>query len=335
VNINPALVQLAVPIDQLYEDPANVRLHPERNLQAIESSLRQFGQQKPVVAMADGKIIAGNGTWRAAKNIGAATVAAVTFDDENEARAMAYALADNRTAELAAWDFGSLTAQLDMLGEAGFDLPALGFTPEDIASFTGATQDTGRGKIPKRRAIPLDLIFCSSSLVNIWMSIAYDAGWKAGCQSTTTGRLERPERWRWRYDISFVDCDFKKYDHATHLMFVEHVRPKYATVRDLMTQRQCRDAGIAYHDFDTVMGWAAQLREVAQNVIVIPKYDCVADIPPEYVLGYSVVSSYGATPLPAEVFAGRRVHLLGGAWADQLGLLSILGDDVVSLDKTT
>ena len=34
-------------------DPENVREHSERNLKAIEAALGQFGQQRPMVALAD------------------------------------------------------------------------------------------------------------------------------------------------------------------------------------------------------------------------------------------------------------------------------------------
>jgi ParB-like chromosome segregation protein Spo0J len=77
VRINDALRDLVVPIGSLHEDEANVRLHPERNLATIRSSLAQFGQQKPIVVLPSGKIVAGNGTWRAAKSMGATKIAAV------------------------------------------------------------------------------------------------------------------------------------------------------------------------------------------------------------------------------------------------------------------
>jgi hypothetical protein len=38
-----------VPIDSIHADPANVRRHPDRNLDAIRASLARFGQQKPLV----------------------------------------------------------------------------------------------------------------------------------------------------------------------------------------------------------------------------------------------------------------------------------------------
>jgi uncharacterized protein DUF6610/ParB-like nuclease family protein len=334
MKINESLAALAVPINELHEDPANVRTHPDRNLATIEASLRQFGQQKPIVALTTGRVIAGNGTLRAARNVGAKHIAVVRFDEEDDARAAAYALVDNRSSDLSEWDFPSLTAQLDMLNAGGIDMAGLGFTDDELEQLmhVGVEQRLVRGRMPKRRAVPLDLIFCAK--LGITRNVlALDAGWKLGCQSGVedVGRTKAVMELL-RSEIVFVDNDFKDYDHRVHRDFVEAFRPKYATVRDLMTVQQCRDAGIAYHDFDTVMAWAAELRAYTDHVIVIPKYDCLDRIPDDYVLGYSVVSSYGGTPLPPERFAGRKVHLLGGTWMDQLGLLAVLGDDVVSLD---
>jgi hypothetical protein len=79
--------------------------------------------------------------------------------------------------------------------------------------------------------------------------------------------------------MTFIDCEFKKYDHEKHLTAIKANSPKYATVRDLMTKEQCDRASIEYFDFDTVMEWAYELEQYAENIIVIPKYNCIADIP--------------------------------------------------------
>ena len=59
-----------VPLDSIHPDPANVRLHEERGLDAIRGSLARFGQQKPIVVDRKGTIRAGNGTYVAAKALG-------------------------------------------------------------------------------------------------------------------------------------------------------------------------------------------------------------------------------------------------------------------------
>src|SRR5438874_8509523 len=92
-----------LPISSLHLDPANARRHPARNLDAIKASLARFGQQKPIVVDAAGICRAGNGTLAAARALGWATIRAVRTPLAG-AEAAAYAIADNRTAELAEWD---------------------------------------------------------------------------------------------------------------------------------------------------------------------------------------------------------------------------------------
>ncbi len=124
-----------VDIDSISPDPANCRKHPQRNLRAIEDSLRRFRQQKPIVVDSSGIIRAGNGTWLAAKKLGWKTVAVVR-SDLPPAELDAYAVVDNRAAELAEWDVEAmekLLATLD-LGDCGFDeseLKALGIAEKD------------------------------------------------------------------------------------------------------------------------------------------------------------------------------------------------------------
>lgn len=59
-----------VTVASLLFDPANVRKHGERNLDAIKASLARFGQQKPIVVDGDGIVRAGNGTLIAAEQLG-------------------------------------------------------------------------------------------------------------------------------------------------------------------------------------------------------------------------------------------------------------------------
>lgn len=119
-------------VANLTSDPNNVRTHDKTNLDAIAASLNKFGQRKPIVITADGVVLAGNGTLAAAKQLGwkeiTVTVAPADWDT---ATAKAYALADNRSAELAAWDQSALATQLVELETVGWDLADLGFGKVD------------------------------------------------------------------------------------------------------------------------------------------------------------------------------------------------------------
>lgn len=126
-KIVPQLQHLAVPIESLNPDPANPRRHPERNLAAIKASLARFGQRQPLVVQEEGMVVrAGNGRLEAAQALGWTELAAIVVP-EPAVEATAYAIADNRTAELAEWDQPALGEILVSLG----DLEATGFTDEE------------------------------------------------------------------------------------------------------------------------------------------------------------------------------------------------------------
>lgn len=115
-------------IADLTADPENARTHDKKNLDAIASSLEKFGQRKPIVVMPVGTILAGNGTWAAAKQLGWTEITvSVTPANWDYATAKAYALADNRTAELAEWDTSVLASQLIELDSVGWEVKDLGF----------------------------------------------------------------------------------------------------------------------------------------------------------------------------------------------------------------
>jgi DNA modification methylase len=115
-----------VPLDSIRPDPANVRLHGERNLESIQGSLARFKQQKPIVVDRDGVIRAGNGTYYAAKSLGWTEIEVVRSGLEG-VEATAYAIADNRSSDLAEWDNPALAKLLeelraeDALGGVGFE----------------------------------------------------------------------------------------------------------------------------------------------------------------------------------------------------------------------
>lgn len=117
-------------IKSLTLDPENARTHSQKNIDAIAGSLTTFGQRRPLVVWGD-IVIAGNGTVEAAKSIGWEKIEITRVPaDWTHDQARAYALADNRTAELAEWDSESL---LDILAGLNDELvTAAGFTSEEI-----------------------------------------------------------------------------------------------------------------------------------------------------------------------------------------------------------
>lgn len=99
-GIHESLLPLAVDIDTLIPLDNNPR---RGDVAAIMSSYKEFGQIKPIVIRPndDGTatVIAGNHQLQAAKKLGWDKIAAVPYDVDGE-RAIAFAIADNRTMEL-------------------------------------------------------------------------------------------------------------------------------------------------------------------------------------------------------------------------------------------
>ena len=121
-----ALVVKRVPVDSLHADPGNVNRHPERNLDAIRSSIETFGQVEPLVVQAGtGRVIGGNGRLEVFRRAGITEVDVVEIEITDE-RARALGVALNRTAELAERDEDALAQLLkslpsDLQAAAGFD----------------------------------------------------------------------------------------------------------------------------------------------------------------------------------------------------------------------
>jgi hypothetical protein len=101
-------------------------------MDSIKASLTQFGQRAPLAVNSRTLIVeAGNGRLQAMRELGLEYVA-VTFHDDDAVTATSYAIADNRTAELAEWDDGVLGELLTSIQEEGIDLGGIGFSEEDL-----------------------------------------------------------------------------------------------------------------------------------------------------------------------------------------------------------
>lgn len=144
-----------VQIDDLQLDPNNARRHSSKNIDAIANSLKMFGQRKPVVITKDNVVVAGNGTLEAAKSIGWKGLHCVTVpDDWDNDTIQAYALADNRTAELATWDSEVLLGQLRELKLGDWSMKDLGFKEFDLK--TREEIDTSIKEIAERYEVVIE-----------------------------------------------------------------------------------------------------------------------------------------------------------------------------------
>lgn len=144
-----------VPIDDLIPDENNARKHNKKNLDAIAVSLQKFGQRKPIVINKDNVVLAGNGTVEAARQIGWKGLAVWRVPNEWDVETQkAFALADNRTAELASWDSEILLGQLRELKLEDWNVGELGFKDFDLK--TRDEIDTSIKEIAERYEVVIE-----------------------------------------------------------------------------------------------------------------------------------------------------------------------------------
>jgi DNA modification methylase len=79
-------------------------------------------------------IIAGHTRWKAAQKLGLEKVPVIMIE-MTDAKRRAFAVADNKTAEIADWDFPKLREVLEELRSEDIDIKSMGFSDEEIRRF--------------------------------------------------------------------------------------------------------------------------------------------------------------------------------------------------------
>jgi hypothetical protein len=122
-HITPDLQSLACLVTDVVKDPSNLRVHGAKSIESVRGSLAKFTQRKPIVVNRRTKVVeAGNGTLEATVANGHEHIAVVWVDDD-PLTATAFAIADNRTAELSSWDAPALKLQVEALGD--YEVPGV------------------------------------------------------------------------------------------------------------------------------------------------------------------------------------------------------------------
>jgi len=122
--------------------------NPRFNQKAVEKvakSIQEFGFRQPIVVDKTGIIIVGHTRYLAAKELGLETVP-VHIADLSDEKAKAYRIADNKTGEIAEWDFEKLEIEINALENEGLDLEITGFTVEEFER--GRKEQIRNGRIP-------------------------------------------------------------------------------------------------------------------------------------------------------------------------------------------
>ena len=114
-----------VPTESLRPYERNAKIHDERQVEMIASSIQEFGFNNPVLIDDDGMVIAGHGRLLAAKKLGLDEIPCVKLSHLDDEQKRAYILADNKLSELAEWDESIL--DLELLNIEEIDMSDFGF----------------------------------------------------------------------------------------------------------------------------------------------------------------------------------------------------------------
>ena len=115
----------------LKPNPRNALTHSPRQISQIGASIGQFGWLVPIVVDDMDLIAAGHGRWLAAKKLGLREVPVIRAKFLTDADRRAFALAENKLAQLSGCDEDLLGEELAFLFEAG-KLEITGFTTADL-----------------------------------------------------------------------------------------------------------------------------------------------------------------------------------------------------------
>lgn len=134
-----------IPIDQLTKDPKNRRRHTKRDITATRESLKEFGQVTPIVVDHKNKVVKGNGTLEAAIQLGWTEIDIVRTKLKGR-KQRRYAIADNRTGELAGWHVEDL---IEDFKQPNFTVP--GFSDGDVARMVRKAGEANGGQPPAQQ----------------------------------------------------------------------------------------------------------------------------------------------------------------------------------------
>jgi DNA modification methylase len=121
------------PVEKLIPYARNARTHSAEQVAQVAASIAEFGWTNPILAGADGIVIAGHARLLAARKLGMTEVPVIVLDHLTESQRRALVLADNRLALNAGWDEEMLRVEMAALDDDGFNLEVVGFTDEEIA----------------------------------------------------------------------------------------------------------------------------------------------------------------------------------------------------------
>ena len=128
-----------IDIDKIYPYTNNPKEHPEKQINKIASSIKNFGFTVPIIIDHQNEIIAGHGRYKAAQKLELDKIPCIVRDDLNAAQIKAFRITDNKIAK-SNWDQELLMIELGELEEADINIELTGFDEEEIEKLSNVQE---------------------------------------------------------------------------------------------------------------------------------------------------------------------------------------------------
>ncbi|MBB4051267.1 ParB-like chromosome segregation protein Spo0J [Devosia subaequoris] len=122
-----------MPINSIKNYDRNPRVHDDRQITKLASTIRKAGFLVPIIVDASNEVVSGHGRLAAAIALGLKEVPGIRVSHLSPEVIKAYRLADNRLGELSHWDATALALEFKDLAAVELDLEILELTGFETA----------------------------------------------------------------------------------------------------------------------------------------------------------------------------------------------------------
>ncbi len=179
-----------IDIDLIKPYKNNPREIPMESVQKVMNSIREFGNNQPIVVDNENVIVVGHTRWKALKQLGKAK-AFVVKRDFPKGQAMAYRIMDNRSGEESKWSNKLLASELNILKDENFDLQLTGFNLTELENLAndkelGFVQNSKELKENFNVDFPDGMEVTHVKMVQLFLNTETEKDFKLWCQELQT-----------------------------------------------------------------------------------------------------------------------------------------------------
>ncbi len=156
------LEPLVRPVAEIHLDEQNTNLHEEDSIAAIQGSIRDNGQQTPILCARDGDrivVTSGNGVLAAIRRLGWTHIAAAIGEMEIR-MARLYGFVDNESGRSSVWNPGRLVMELERQKQRGVRASQMGFSDSQVKTMVKRAAESHEA--PEERVKTSVVIECAS-----------------------------------------------------------------------------------------------------------------------------------------------------------------------------